>query len=69
MSGATLTLILIFLEIGGNMFKAVTTETRKMVDNNGKPYYIHIQYDKTGNPVRRQVSRVDQPNNLLAWHY
>ena len=46
-----------------------TTETRKMEYNNGKPYYIHIQYDKTGYPVRRQVSRVAKPTNYLAWHY
>lgn len=40
------------------MLKAVTTETMKMRDNNGKRYYIHIQYDGHGNPLRRQVSRV-----------
>ena len=50
------------------MFKAVTTETMKMSDNNGKPYYIHIQYDRMGNPIRRQVSRVAKPNNALVWH-
>ena len=63
------TLILVSLVKGGSMSKAYTTETRKMKDNNGKPYYLHIQYDKMGNPIRRQVSRVEQPNNLLAWHY
>lgn len=50
------------------MFKAVTTETMKMRDNNGKRYYIHIQYDGYGNPIRRQVSRVAKPNNMLAWY-
>lgn len=50
------------------MLKAVTTETMKMRDNNGKRYYIHIQYDGHGNPIRRQVSRVAKPNNTLAWH-
>lgn len=51
------------------MSKIVTTETRKMKDNKGVPYYLHIQYDKMGNPIRRQVSRVEQPSNTLAWFY
>lgn len=50
------------------MLKAVTTETMKMRDNNGKRYYIHIQYDGHSNPLRRQVSRVAKPSNMLAWH-
>lgn len=51
------------------MLEETTTETMEMEDNNGIPYYLHIQYDKMGNPIRRQVSRVEQPSNLLAWHY
>ena len=51
------------------MFKAVATETRKMEDNQGKPYYLHIEYDKWGNPIRRQVSRLAQPTNTLNWQY
>ena len=62
----------IFLSLfvkGGSMSVTYTTETRKMEDNNGKPYYTHIQYDKTGYPVRRQVSRVAKPTNYLDWNY
>ena len=68
-SGVTLTHILIISVIGGNMFKAVATETRKMEDNQGKPYYLHIEYDRMGNPIRRQVSRLAQPTNTLNWQY
>lgn len=68
-SVASLTHILIISVLGGNMFKAVATETRKMEDNQGKPYYLHIEYDKWGNPIRRQVSRLAQPTNTLNWQY
>lgn len=51
------------------MLEETTTETRKMKDNNGKPYYLHIQYDKMGNPIRRQVSRFDEPSNSIDWLY
>ena len=50
------------------MREAVTTETRMLEDNEGVPYYLHIQYDGHGNPLRRQVSRVAKPSNMLAWH-
>lgn len=50
------------------MREAVTTETRMLEDNEGVPYYLHIQYDGYGNPLRRQVSRVAKPSNMLAWH-
>lgn len=51
------------------MRKAVTTETRMLEDNNGYPYYLHIQYDRYGNPIRRQVSRFDEPSNNIDWLY
>ena len=50
------------------MLEETTTETMEMEDNNGIPYYIHIQYDSWGNPLYRQVSRVAKPNNMLAWY-
>lgn len=51
------------------MPEAVTTETRMLEDNNGYPYYLHIQYDRYGNPIRRQVSRFDEPSNNIDWLY
>ena len=49
------------------MEKHTTTETRMMEDNNGKPFYIHIVYDEDGNPIRRQVSRMDKASNYKDW--
>lgn len=51
------------------MREAVTTETRMLEDNEGVPYYLHIQYDGYGNPIRRQVSRFDEPSNNIDWLY
>ena len=51
------------------MLEETTTETRMMEDNEGVPYYIHIQYDGWGNPLRRQVSRFDEPSNSIDWLY
>lgn len=51
------------------MPEVVTTETRMLEDNNGYPYYLHIQYDEYGNPIRRQVSRFDEPSNNIDWLY
>lgn len=51
------------------MEKHTTTETRMMEDNNGKPFYIHIVYDKDGNPIRRQVSRMNKASNYIDWCY
>ena len=51
------------------MREAVTTETRMLEDNEGVPYYLHIQYDGYGNPIRRQVSRYADPDNHLDWLY
>ena len=51
------------------MPEAVTTETRMLEDNEGKPFYLHIQYDGYGNPIRRQVSRFDKPSNHIDWLY
>ena len=51
------------------MPEAVTTETRMLEDNNGYPYYLHIQYDEYGNPIRRQVSRFEKPSNNIDWLY
>lgn len=51
------------------MPEAVTTETRMLEDNEGVPYYLHIQYDGYGNPIRRQVSRFDEPSNNIDWLY
>lgn len=51
------------------MPEAYTTETRMMEDNEGVPYYLHIQYDGYGNPIRRQVSRFDEPSNSIDWLY
>lgn len=51
------------------MPEVVTTETRMLEDNNGYPYYLHIQYDVYGNPIRRQVSRFDEPSNNIDWLY
>ncbi len=45
------------------------TETRMMEDNEGVPYYIHIQCDGYGNPIRRQVSRFAKPSNSIDWLY
>ena len=51
------------------MLEETTTETMEMEDNNGKRYYIHIQYDGYGNPIRRQVSRFADPDKNLDWLY
>lgn len=51
------------------MEKHTPTETRMMEDNEGVPYYLHIEYDKWGNPIRRQVSRFDEPSNSIDWLY
>ena len=51
------------------MPEAVTTETRMLEDNEGKPFYLHIEYDKWGNPIRRQVSRFADPDKNLDWLY
>lgn len=51
------------------MREAVTTETRMLEDNEGVPYYLHIQYDGYGNPIRRQVSRFDEPSSNIDWLY
>lgn len=51
------------------MREAVTTETRMLEDNEGVPYYLHIQYDGYGNPLRHQVSRFDEPSNNIDWLY
>lgn len=51
------------------MPEVVTTETRMLEDNEGKPFYLHIEYDKWGNPIRRQVSRFDEPSNSIASLY
>ena len=60
--------ILIFAK-GRSMEKHTPTETRKLEDNQGKSYYLHIKYDKVGNPICRQVSRVATPSNGLEWYY
>lgn len=49
------------------MVDPITTETMEMEDNDGLPYYIHIQYDNWGNPLYRQVSRFAKPTNNLDW--
>lgn len=51
------------------MPEVVTTETRMLEDNEGKPFYLHIEYDKWGNPIRRQVSRFADPDKNLDWLY
>ena len=51
------------------MPEVVTTETRMLEDNQGKPFYLHIEYDKWGNPICRQVSRFDEPSNNIDWLY
>lgn len=51
------------------MSEPYPTETRMMEDNEGKPFYLHIQYDEYGNPIRRQVSRFTDPDKHLDWLY
>ena len=51
------------------MREAVTTETRMLEDNEGVPYYLHIQYDGYGNPIRRQVARLEEPSKNIDWLY
>lgn len=51
------------------MSVVVTTETRVLEDNEGKPFYLHIEYDGWGYPIRRQVSRFADPDKNLDWLY